>query len=317
MSDPTGNVFLGVTTADGAVHTSTRDFASGKWSAFATVSELSGHKMVDVTGKAPDPITGNAGGIFATDNLPRPILWFTPQDGTAATRLLTGIAPIGGVLRASADGLLGVGVNSAGTGFSLPAFSLDPGHSLSSLGDQLTPANIGPLDLTDFPSALAVSGAIDVEFYSYDVCLVTQSGGLFLARIPDEPFIDLKAEISDPGPVVSASCSGVGEGLQLCIVNSSGQMKHAYRVADSGSWSSFGDVTAPPGTSFVRVAVKGFGAVDIKNSSLQVVGVTDTGGVLHTTRLSDGSWLPFSDVKSDAGDPGPVTSAFIDVVQPG
>jgi hypothetical protein len=43
-----------------------------------------------------------------------------------------------------------------------------------------------------------------------------------------------------------------------------------------------------------------------ETTALQVVGVTDTGGIFHTIRSNDGNWLRFGDVKTPAGDPGRV-----------
>lgn len=312
MSDPTGNVFLAVTTSSGTVHTTVRDASSGNWSTFETISALSGRKYIDVT--------GSSGALFAMDSSRLPQMWLTHRFVTwqPAVRRLIGIAP---AVANNSHYIAVLGVGTTGVGFSLPLYVMEHVGAPPTLrGDQLGVVDKGPLDLTDFPLELDVEGVFERDSSIYQLCLCTESGGLYYTRVPDPAgtrpvFIDLKTASSDPGAVKSVSCSTAGEGLQVCIVDGTGAIKHANRNDFSGAWTSFGTVSAPAGTRFLVVAARGFNGINFKNPLLHMVGITDSGGILHTIRPSSGSWSPFFDIKSQAGDPGVVTSLCLYVHQ--
>jgi hypothetical protein len=117
-------------------------------------------------------------------------------------------------------------------------------------------------------------------------------------------FGDVKAqEANDPGYFAAVGCAGVGDELHVVGLTDVGGMWHTIRHAD-GSWvASFGDVKGQEANDpgyFAAVGCAGVG------DELHVVGLTHVGGMWHTIRHADGSWVPsFGDVKAqEANDPG-------------
>jgi hypothetical protein len=92
--------------------------------------------------------------------------------------------------------------------------------------------------------------------------------------------------------------------LHVCAVTSDGHLWHTIRQA-SGAWLSLGDVETQAGErgNFLNVACSD---VDDPNLGfpIHVAGVTTDGRLWHTIRQTNGSWLPFGDVKGEAGDRG-------------
>jgi hypothetical protein len=142
---------------------------------------------------------------------------------------------------------------------------------------------------------------------------LTEEGGMWhTIRHPNgswQPaFGDVKAqESNDPGEFSSVGCGGVDHELQVVGLTDDGGMWHTIRHAN-GSWQPFfGDVKAQesndPG-EFSAVGCAGVGA------QLEVVGVTEHGGMWHTIRHANGSWQPFfGDVKAqESNDPGEFTA---------
>jgi hypothetical protein len=117
-------------------------------------------------------------------------------------------------------------------------------------------------------------------------------------------FGDVKAvESNDPGHFTAVGCTGVGGQLHVVGLTDDGGMWHTIRRAD-GSWQpSFGDVKAVESNDPGHFSA--VGCADV-NGELQLVGLTDDGGMWHTIRRADGSWQPsFGDVKAvESNDPG-------------
>src|SRR5262249_43538100 len=83
------------------------------------------------------------------------------------------------------------------------------------------------------------------------------------------------------------------------IVNHLGDMSHRIRNAD-GSWGPWGDVRVAAGNPGNCRSV----ALCFMGNDLQVVAITDNGGLWHAIRFADGSWQGFGDVRGQAGNPG-------------
>lgn len=103
---------------------------------------------------------------------------------------------------------------------------------------------------------------------------------------------------------VSATSNG---DLHLCAVRdavANGQLMHTVRRAD-GSWFPFGDVEGQAGDI---ANVFDTTASTTATGELHVCALTllnpNTSRLNHTIRRADGSWLPFGDVETQAGDVG-------------
>jgi tyrosinase-like protein len=117
-------------------------------------------------------------------------------------------------------------------------------------------------------------------------------------------FGDVKGvESNDPGFFSAVGCAGIGGDLHVVALTDAGGMWHTIRRAD-GTWQpSFGDVKGVESNDPGHFSAVACGAV---NGDLQVVALTDAGGMWHTIRHPDGSWQPsFGDVKGvESNDPG-------------
>ncbi len=326
MSDPmqpqSGNLFLAVTAADGSVHSTLKAASTGNWSTFDTVTPLTqpGRKNVDVT------VTPYGQVMTVDDSLMRQLRYtYEPPTWAPAQRLATGIAPaVTGGQASSGLSLAALGVGNptvAGWSFGLPLLLLTGGKVVLA-GDQLADIDAGELDPADLAVALDSDGFLTSSERSFEICLVTASGGLFYTRVfnygghpfgPRPRFLDVKAVSGDPGPLLSVSCAQNGSGLQVCVVDESGTIHHAIRDSARGTWTPFGDVNAATGSTdrFVQVAVSGYNGDFGSDPLLHVAGVTESGGIRHTVRHADGTWDPFFDVTTAAGNPGAATSVDI------
>jgi hypothetical protein len=117
-------------------------------------------------------------------------------------------------------------------------------------------------------------------------------------------FGDVKAqESNDPGEFDAVACASVNGELHVVGLTEEGGMWHTIRHVD-GSWQpSFGDVKAQESNDPGEFQAVGCASVD---GELQLVGVTEDGGLWHTIRHPNGSWQPFfGDVKAqESNDPG-------------
>ena len=159
---------------------------------------------------------------------------------------------------------------------------------------------------------------------------LTDTGGMWhTIRHADgswEPsFGDVKgAEANDPGHFSAVSCASVGGTrsgggeLHVVALTDDGKMWHTIRFAD-GSWEpSFGDVKGAESNDPGHFTAVRCANVD---GELQLLGLTDDGGMWHTIRHPNGAWQPFfANVKSvEANDPGffsAVGGAGVDWVLP-
>jgi uncharacterized protein YkwD len=165
----------------------------------------------------------------------------------------------------------------------------------------------GPTDCATVGTT-PVAGPTGLEPGTLQLAAVTADGKLWhTIRYTNgnwAQFGNVKALTGDPGSITDAAVqvigSGAGSALHLCAITSAGRLWHTARLSN-GDWLPFGDVAAQassdPG-AFVSVALANI------NNELHVLGVTSDGKLWHTIRHVDGTWLPFGDVKGQAGDPG-------------
>jgi len=168
------------------------------------------------------------------------------------------------------------------------------------------------LDIDNVTPVTAVS--IDPFFFrcTEDVLQLaglTDVGGMWhTIRHPDgswQPFFgDVKGvESNDPGHFSAVACAGVNDELQVVGLTDGGEMWHTIRHDDQSWQPSFGDVKGQESNDpgfFSSVACAGVGP------DMQLVALTDVGGMWHTIRHPDGTWQPFfGDVKGvESNDPG-------------
>ena len=113
-----------------------------------------------------------------------------------------------------------------------------------------------------------------------------------------QPFGDVKGQAGDPGHISAVACADVGGDLHLVAVTDGGAFVHTIRFSPAGNWQPFGDVKGQAGDpGFVSAVTCAEVAGD-----LQLVAITDAGGMFHTIRFSTaGNWQPFGDVAGVAG----------------
>jgi len=125
-------------------------------------------------------------------------------------------------------------------------------------------------------------------------------------QLPWTPFDDIETKAGEAGSMVDAAIrlgvSSVGGlfGTHVVTVDGSGGLRRTFRLRHSDTWDEWEDVKAKAGTNpgdFVRVAVgyKSFGG-------LHICGLTADGLLWHTIRRDDGTYEPFFDIASAAGD---------------
>lgn len=116
------------------------------------------------------------------------------------------------------------------------------------------------------------------------------------------PFFDVKASTAgDIGTILDVDLMYSGN---MCAVNDSGGLWLTY----TGDWPRFSDVKAKAGDPghFLKVAVGQTGARPMDVIELHILGITREGVLWHAVTGEDGSWTPFFDVASQAGDPGAI-----------
>jgi hypothetical protein len=105
--------------------------------------------------------------------------------------------------------------------------------------------------------------------------------------------------------IFDPACADVNTELHVVVgVNSFG-IAHTIRRAN-GTWLPFGDVKTatgePSNQDVLSLACAGV------SGELHVIVGSGNGSIRHTIRHADGTWLPFGDVKSQAGDMGHILS---------
>jgi len=92
--------------------------------------------------------------------------------------------------------------------------------------------------------------------------------------------------------------------LQVGGITEDGGMWHTIRTPDK-HWTQFGNVVQQAGDvgTFVSVGAAGF-----YTGELNVVGVSEDGGMWHTIRTPDKHWTQFGNVVQQAGDVGTFVS---------
>ena len=111
-------------------------------------------------------------------------------------------------------------------------------------------------------------------------------------------FDNVEGTAGDIGSIVNADIN-LSSILAIVAANTDGDLFFTYLTG--GGWKTFANVKALVGTNpgaFRKVAIATSGNID-------VCGVTTDGRIWHTARNPLGSWFPFVDVKSNAGNPDP------------
>ncbi len=141
------------------------------------------------------------------------------------------------------------------------------------------------------------------------VVVATSDGRLWhTARRTDGSWLafgDVKGQAGDPGSIADVTAAGVGVDLHVVVASGDGRIWHAARKSD-GSWLPFGDVVAAAHSTLSGAAA--VDAVGEPNGDLHLVIGTGSGGVFHTARKVDGTWLAIGDVKAQTSNPGVVVN---------
>ncbi|HBL29703.1 MAG TPA: hypothetical protein DD490_22945 [Acidobacteria bacterium] len=306
----TTELYAAVTTGDGKAHVCTFDVDLETWGSFQPVSSLnlSGRKNVSVC-------IDNAVHIAATDDSPASELLLTARTATgwtSAVKIASGVALARAQKGSSTTAmrLLGLGAPTApDRAFGLPVFFAEPGGTVTRAGDASTYLDPGDLDPDDLPAAFDFGGNLDLGRSQPLLVLASEAGGAYVATLPKsgrEKLTDLKSEAGDPGSVIHVACSTE----HVCVVSATGKIWHTYQRA--GAWLPFGDVCAATRSTetFRQVAILETTEYGGSRRRLHLLGVTAGGGLFHTSRTLDDSpdplWLPFTNVKAAAGDPGAI-----------
>lgn len=319
MSPAPNDLFLAVTTRDGNAYTTDRVASSGAWSAFQPIPSLTqaGRKNLALT------VTLRRQVCAINDAVIRQ-LRYTHENGgwSAAVRLATGGAPACANIGDGSFSLAALALGAptqAGWSFGLPLFLLESDEkTVRSLGDQIAGLAPGDLDPMDTAIAFDIAGAFNNSERKWHLCLATKSGKSFYAyRDGTAPARCEQMPIYASGHMRSVSCALGHEGLHVCAATQEGWIVHIIRRPD-GTWSDVGNVNTVTRTSelFQQVAIAHYDAPGLAGA-LHVAGITRTGGLLHAVRTAEETaeplWSPFIDVKTKAGDKGPVTSVDIGV----
>jgi hypothetical protein len=312
-----GNLFLAVSTDDGAVHSTSLKASDGKWQPFDTAfsAPSPGRKAVRV-GVTPYQK------ICAIDDLSRiSYAFYDWYHSTWSTPLQFwyGVSQVGAEVAYGPVNMAMLGIGDPdkdGWAFSLLYFlAQSDGRSVIFEGDQAFSYDVGDLDPSRPAVSVDTAGTFGLAASLYDLCLVNATGGIYHLRVDPRGasprFGDVKLQAGDPGFLTGVSCSQADRNLHVCAVDNAGTIHHTIRFAD-GSWQGFGDVNAATGSgdAFRQVAISAFN----DDGTLHVAGVTRGGDLQHTVRHRDGTWDGFVSVKTtDAGNPGTVTSVDIGV----
>ena len=116
---------------------------------------------------------------------------------------------------------------------------------------------------------------------------------------------DVNRLITVPGPVtaVAAASSAAGQ-AQFAFATADGRLWHTIRQPD-GTWSGSHDVKDHFGDPGVVIAVA---AVSLAPNVAEFVFATADGGLWHSVRRPDGTWMGLGDLKAQFGDPGAVVA---------
>ena len=124
-------------------------------------------------------------------------------------------------------------------------------------------------------------------------------------QLPWTPFDDVERTAGEAGSMVDAAITfglknpGGIFGTHVVAVDGSGGLRRTFRLRGSDTWEGWEDVKAKAGSNpgdFARVAI---GSIF---NDLHVCGLTADGLLWHTMRHDDGTWEPFFDIGSAAGD---------------
>jgi hypothetical protein len=101
--------------------------------------------------------------------------------------------------------------------------------------------------------------------------------------------------------------------VHVCAVDSTGRLSHTIRRF--GAWLRFGNVEGQAGDrgrlTHAAAATVTRDPPDDAIHDVHLCAVNDAGGLWHTVRNDDGSWLRFGDVEAQAGDRGRITRVAI------
>jgi hypothetical protein len=189
----------------------------------------------------------------------------------------------------------------------------------------VTPTQAPDLSTIPIPYITGLSTDFIVgEGYGQPIRLVMTdvSGGLYaversnVSPYPYPSFVDVRLSAGDPGFMTGADICPSGDAWFVCApVDGGGLVYTTWSL--SGKLAPFEDLKAKasdPG-AITDVSVSFFnGTYDAASERLvHVLVATEDGGLFHATRLPDGTFSAFDDVKAQAGDPGPVASVATDV----
>jgi hypothetical protein len=338
MTDPkqplAGTLDIAVATRSGDIHHAVRR-PDGTWQAFARVfhpsSALNAAHSVNIA------LNRLGAGIFATTGTrnvlqrfrPNPAGgWFPPQaitGGIDVDHFAAGAADDGSVIAV-------VGAPGASR-FVSTEIDFDTERFTALAAPREAP------DLSSIPIPYVTSLSVDYVIPSlkatvrdrgepFQLVMTDVTGGLYaVGRLgaPTSPpgaptyppFIDVRTVAGDPGFLTGVDICPSGRGWFVgATVDGGGLVFTEWLV--NGTWTSFADLKAAasdPG-AITDLSISYFdGAFSASaNALIHVLVATETGGLYHTTRQSDGTFSPFTDVKAMAGDPGPIASVATDVL---
>ena len=124
------------------------------------------------------------------------------------------------------------------------------------------------------------------------------------SQLPWTPFADVATTAGEAGSIVDSairfapSSTGV-LGTHVVAVDGDGGLRRTFRARGSETWEPWEDVKAKAGSNpghFVRVTM------GLNRGLLHICGLTDDGLLWHTIRRDDGTYEPFFDIASAAGD---------------
>jgi hypothetical protein len=154
-------------------------------------------------------------------------------------------------------------------------------------------------------------GLASVGARELHLCAVTSDGHIWhTTRKADgswNRFVDVESKAGERGTFTDVDCAIVNNQLHVCAVTDDGHLWHTIRRTD-GSWQAFADVELQTGKrgEFLRIAT-----AEAFAGELHVAGVTTDFRLWNTTRRANGSWLPFANVESGAGERGDFTALGI------
>jgi hypothetical protein len=136
------------------------------------------------------------------------------------------------------------------------------------------------------------------------LCAVSSDGHLWhtIRRADGTWFLfgDVEGQAGDRGVFLDVDCTVINNELHVCGVTNDGHLWHTIRRID-GSWTPFIDVGGATGDrkQFFHISMS-----EAYAGELAVVGIDEDGGLRHTIRQTDETWIPFSDAEAHAGERG-------------